>query len=109
MGVYARGFAARPQHVLLLALAAVCISGIAGSSSKAGQERDDEQLEGRAPTPLELQPGVVASFTHESYAPGSTARLVVQTKAHSLRFQLFHAGPEQVGTDGLNELQGVPM
>src|SRR5690242_10961133 len=99
MGVFARGLAARPQHVLLVAAAAVLISGIAGASPTA-RSQDDEHLEGRAPTPIELEPGVVASFSHESYAPGSTARLVIQTKSSSLRLQLFHAGPEEIATVG---------
>ncbi len=109
MGVFVRGSAARLQHALLLGLAAVCIAGIAGASSTAGQAQDDEQLEGRAPTPLELEPGVVASFTRESYAPGTVAQLRIQTSARRLRLQLFHVGPERVATHGFNEMQGVPM
>ncbi len=70
---------------------------------------DPEELEARAPTPIELQPGVEAAFARESYAPGDSAILVVSSKARNLRMQVLHAGPEHTSTYGYNEMRGVPV
>jgi hypothetical protein len=67
----------------------------------------DLDLEGRAPTAEELQPSVEAAFNRESYAPGTTARLVAfgqrprrraadlphRPGAHAHRRQRRAAGP----------------
>jgi hypothetical protein len=54
----------------------------------------DEELEGRAPTVIELTPGVEAAFPRESYAPRSDAELIVHDRAHGLTLQIFRVGPE---------------
>ena len=50
---------------------------------------------GRAPTTAELTPSVEAAFTHESYAPGATATLVISNRARGIRVQIFRSGPER--------------
>src|SRR5437868_1476735 len=65
---------------------------------------DDEELEGRAPTPIELQPGVEAAFPRESYAPGAHASLVIFSRARGLTVQILHSGPEHARTKGYNEM-----
>src|SRR5262249_4757623 len=70
---------------------------------------DDEEHEGRAPTPIELTPGVEAAFPRQSYAPGDTADLVLSNRAQRLELQIFHPGPEHQRTYGYNEMEGVPV
>jgi N,N-dimethylformamidase beta subunit-like, C-terminal len=48
---------------------------------------------GRLVTPVIRVRGVDASFSEESYAPGSTARLTVSTDARSLRLDVLRSGP----------------
>ena len=57
--------------------------------------------------------GVDAGFTRLSYAPGSRAKLAVETDARQLSLQFFHAGPEVApsiysGYDN-DELHGLPV
>jgi hypothetical protein len=68
-----------------------------------------EQLEGRAPNPAELQPSVEAAFPRESYAPGSTAALVISNEARDLKLQLFRVGPERVVTRSDSTMRGVAV
>jgi hypothetical protein len=68
-----------------------------------------EAYEARAPTPLELTPGVEAAFPRESYPPGSLASLVLFKRVRGVIVQVFHAGPERKMTVGYNEMQGVPV
>jgi N,N-dimethylformamidase beta subunit-like, C-terminal len=70
---------------------------------------EDEELEGRAPTAIELVPSVEAAFRRESYAPGETATLVVRPERKQVRLQLFRVGPERATTRGNNEMQGIPV
>ncbi|MGH3137143.1 MAG: N,N-dimethylformamidase beta subunit family domain-containing protein [Gaiellaceae bacterium] len=65
--------------------------------------------EGRAPTRAELLPSVEAAFERESYAPGETARLVISNRAHGLRLQVFHSGPERLVTRSNSTMNGVPV
>jgi hypothetical protein len=52
---------------------------------------------------------VEAAFPRESYAPGSTARLVLFNRAPRVMVQVFRAGPERRRTYGYSEMQGVPV
>src|SRR5438094_10478976 len=99
-----RGARRRTFTVLLLTAVAL----LAGASAQH-RPLDDDELEGRAPTPLELQPGVEAAFPRESYAPGEHASLVVFDSARGLRVQIFHSGPDQTRTKSHNEMDGVPV
>ncbi len=89
--------------VLLGALA------LLAAASTPNRPFDDEALEGRAPTPIELQPGVEAAFPRQSYAPGGRASLVIFNRARGLRVQILHSGPEHAVTKGYNEMQGLPV
>src|SRR5829696_6605999 len=96
------------RNVTALAAAATVVA--AGFLCVGGPRipaRDPEELEGRAPTPLELRPGVEAAFTRESYARGQSATLLVLTKARALTLQILQAGPEHARTTTYNEMQGV--
>jgi hypothetical protein len=65
--------------------------------------------EGRAPTPTELLPAVVAAFARESYAPETTATLVVSNKALGLKLQVFHSGPERLVTRSDSTMNGIAV
>jgi hypothetical protein len=73
------------------------------------QTVEEEEHEGRAPTDVELTPSVEAAFPEESYAPGSTARLVVSNRARGLTLQLFRVGEERQPTVGNVTMQGVAV
>jgi N,N-dimethylformamidase beta subunit-like protein len=75
----------------------------------AGSHTDDEELEGRAPTAAELRPSVEAAFPRESYAPGSSASLVIFNAARGVELQLFRSGPEKTATRRNDELRGVAV
>ena len=65
---------------------------------------------GRKPTtPVIRVLGVDAGFTRESYVPGETATLRVETDAYALSLQMFRAGPEDVPTYNDTLMNGVPM
>src|SRR5262245_36451589 len=92
-------------HGVLLGLLVLCLSAAAPHAVLG----EDEEHEGRAPTPIELTPGVEASFPRQSYAPGEVADLKLFNKAQGLRLQIFHSGPEHHRTYGYNEMQGIPV
>ena len=71
--------------------------------------RAPNDVEGRAPTYSQLTPAVEAAFVQESYAPETTATLVVSNRARGLRLQIFRSGPERVGTYGDVTMNGVPV
>ncbi|MCY7304318.1 MAG: hypothetical protein LH654_15070 [Thermoleophilia bacterium] len=65
---------------------------------------------GRRPTaPVIRVLGVEAGFTRESYVPGDTATLAVETDASALSLQVFRAGPEDVPTYNDTLMNGVPV
>ena len=65
---------------------------------------------GRRPTaPVIRVLGVEAGFTRESYVPGDTATLAIETDAIALSLQVFRAGPEDVPTYNDTLMNGVPV
>lgn len=65
---------------------------------------------GRRPTaPVIRVLGVDAGFTRESYVPGETATLRVESDALALSVQVFRAGPEDVPTYNDTLMNGVPV
>jgi len=98
-------------HHSAAAFVAAVVLATAGSGPAASTAaiEEDEELEGRAPTAIELVPSVEASFRRESYAPGETALLIVRPEPKQITVQLFRVGPERVSTYGYNEMQGVPV
>ena len=105
-----------PAHVspgaahctMLLVASATIVFGLT-SSLPAPSAAGKEELEGRAPTPLELQPGIEAAFPRESYAPGATASLVFFNGGRGVTLQVFQIGSEQAHTIGNNVMQGIPV
>ena len=90
-------------RILLLLAAIVLVVGPLAVSPPAPalplqlSLEEEEELEGRAPTIVELTPGIEAAFPRESYAPQSTATLKVYNRARGLRLQIFRTGPRARG------------
>jgi hypothetical protein len=63
----------------------------------------------RSTTPVIRVLGVDAGFTRESYVPGETATLRVETDASALSLQVFRAGTEDVPTYNDTLMNGVPV
>jgi hypothetical protein len=61
------------------------------------------------PTARKAIPSIEAAFRQESYAPGSTASLLVHNRASRLTLQVFHVGPERTSTIGDTTMNGVPV
>ena len=104
----------RTRTLLLLAVVVVLIGPLAVSTPAPALSVDpsyeeEEELEGRAPTAIELTPAVEAAFPRESYAPQSTATLKIYNRARGLRLQIFHAGPEGTRTVDNVTMNGVAM
>src|SRR5262249_6829317 len=89
--------------------AAVILAIFLASSPTTGGLLSTLSFVGRAPTPLELTPGVAAAFPAESYGPRSTATLVSFGKAPGVTIQVFQIGAETTPTVGHNDMQGVPV
>lgn len=64
---------------------------------------------GRAPTSDSPRRGVAAAFARESYRPGVTAKLVISSRAHGIRLQIFRSGPEDVPTKGNVTMNGIAV
>jgi N,N-dimethylformamidase beta subunit-like, C-terminal len=94
----------RRTHCVLLAAVALL-----AAASTPNRTIENEELEGRAPTPIELQPGIEAAFPRESYGPGASASLVIFNRARGLSVQIFRSGPEHTRTKGYNEMQGLAV
>jgi hypothetical protein len=92
-----------------LSLAILALGLLLCASAPAPRSIEDEDLEGRAPTPEELRPSVEAAFPLESYAPNSRASLVLFNSARGVELQVFRSGPERVHTVGYSEMQGVAV
>ena len=104
----------RTRTLLFLAVVLVVISSLGISTPATAlpvelSHEEEEELEGRAPTAIELTPGVEAAFPRESYAPQSTATLIVYNRARGLRLQIFHAGPEGTRTVDNVTMNGVAV
>jgi N,N-dimethylformamidase beta subunit-like, C-terminal len=103
------------RALLVPALAAVLAAlalptTTATNPSPRPQTVEVEEDEGLAPRPKwENTPGVAATFRRESYAPGSTAKLVLWRREAALELQLFRVGPEHTRTVGNVTMNGVPM
>ena len=95
----------RSLAALLVPVVVVATAGALPRGSQTGEE----EHEGRAPTGIELTRSVEAAFPHESYAPRSTARLVVHTRARGLTVQLFRVGSELVPTADNITMRGIAM
>ena len=70
---------------------------------------DEPTPEGRDPTRSELHPSVEAAFPLESYAPGSTAKLVISNRARELQLRIFRSGRERILTRTSTTMNGVPV
>src|SRR5437868_15154927 len=96
----------RALLVLLLSASLLPASGAPSMRPPAGEQ---DEIEGRAPTPEELRPSVEAAFLRESYRPGSIASLRMFNRASGIELQLFRISAEAPPTIGRSEMQGVPV
>ena len=103
--------ARRALRATLLVSAASILLGVpawALSSSTDGNAMLQRKQHG-CPTATEPIPSVEAAFRRESYAPGSTASLVVLTRARRLTLQVFRVGVKRTSSVGDITMNGVPM
>jgi hypothetical protein len=91
------------------ASAALLLLTLSGAATAHAPALDEEELEGRAPTAEEIRPTVEAAFARESYAPHSSATLVVSSRARGITLQLFRVGSEPVRTKGNSQMRGVAV
>ena len=102
--VPARG--ARRRTVLALILVALAAGVVTPLRSTGAREL----LDGRAPrTKASTRPSVTAAFPLESYAPDTTARLVISSPARSVTLQVFRAGAEYEKIAAHDEMRGIPV
>ena len=86
--------------------------GVAAWTELAGSAHGIAALKPKGhecPTAHEPIPSIEAAVGRESYAPGSTARLVVHTRASQLTLQVFRVGPERTVTMGNITMNGVAV
>ena len=96
-------------HLSARTLASAAVLLLALLAPASAPARAEDEPEGRAPTPTELQPSVEAAFPRESYAPGSTAKLVISNRAPGLTIQLFRVGPERIVTRSDSTMRGIAV
>jgi hypothetical protein len=94
--------------VLTATVVPLVLSGVRGDATERPTTPVVEH-EGRAPTAVELVPSVEAAFGDESYAPRTTATLVLTRGAPGVTLRIFRVGPERRPTRGNNEMVGVPV
>jgi hypothetical protein len=104
----------RVAHLLAIVVLVLATSGMRSTENEPSShnvaENEQEELEGRAPTVVELEPGVEAVFSRDSYARGEEATLRVAaggTAATSIR--ILRVGPESVATRQNDVMNGVPV
>src|SRR5215470_4640999 len=87
-----RRLASRRAHAGALGLAAFLPSlaiALSAVGSVSGGQLPGVNAKGRAPTPIDSEPGVQAAFEHQSYLSGETARLRIFAQSAALSYQLF--------------------
>ena len=99
---------------ILLVSVATILLGVAAWTALSSSAHDNANaiLEGggaRVPLSEEGDPVHRGGFRRESYAPGSTAYLVVYESAPQLTLQVFRVGPERTSTIGNITMNGVPV
>ena len=98
----------------LLVSVATILLGVAAWTALSSSAHDDANaiLEGdehECPLAKKATQSIEAAFRRESYAPGSTASLVVYDSARQLTLQVFRVGPERTSTIGNITMNGVPV
>jgi len=97
------------RRALLALLLAGSLLAVAGASTPPAPAGEQDEIEGRAPTPEELRPSVEAAFARESYRPGSVASLRIFNRASGVTLRVFRISADAPPTIGRSEMQGVPV
>ncbi|HYZ76149.1 MAG TPA: N,N-dimethylformamidase beta subunit family domain-containing protein [Gaiellaceae bacterium] len=97
------------RRALLARLLSASLLAVSSGSTMRPPAGEQDEIEGRAPTPEELRPSVEAAFADESYRPGSIASLRIFNRARGIRMQLFRIGSDAEPTRGRSEMQGVAV
>src|SRR5436190_13212021 len=97
------------RRALLALLLSASLLAMAGASTPPAPSGEQDEIEGRAPTPEELRPSVEAAFAAESYRPGSVASLRIFNRASGIRMQVFRVSSDAPPTIGRSEMKGVPV
>ena len=106
------------SHAFLILSASLLVSvstiplGVAAWVARSSGAHGDATLERKAhecPTATEPIPAVDAAFQRESYAPGTTASLVVYGPASRLMLRVFRVGSKRTSTISNVTLNGVPV
>jgi hypothetical protein len=91
---------------ILLGVAAwTALSSSAPDNANATLEGDEHEC----PLAKKATQSIEAAFRRESYAPASTASLVIYTRARQLTLQVFRVGAERTSTIGNITMNGVPV
>ena len=106
--------ASRAFRGTLLVSVATIVLGVAAWTALSTGAHDNanatlEREEHECPLAKTATQSIEAAFRRESYAPGSTASVVVYTRARQLTLQVFRVGPERTSTIGNITMNGVPV
>jgi len=88
---------------------AFLVAAAAAAALLLGMAEPTQILEGRDPSAVALLPSVEATFSHESYRPGETARLVISNGARRVTVQVFRSGAERAVARRIWTMKGVPV
>ncbi len=104
-----------PRRVLgkaLLVLVATILLGVAARTTPSSSAQGNavlEREEHECPTAHDPIPSIEAAFRRESYAPGTTASLVVHTRARQITLQVFRVAPTRTSAMANVTMSGVPV
>jgi hypothetical protein len=111
-GIHDQPNPCRVLDAALLVSVATIVLGGGARTALSSSAPDNAMLGGKehvCPTATDATPSVEAAFLRESYAPSSTASLVVQNRESRLKLQVFRVGPERTSTIGNITMTGVPV
>jgi hypothetical protein len=95
-----------------IGLVAAGVGILVGAGLLAAGGKGEPAREGRDSAALRAQtarPAVEAYFLRESYRPGATATLVVDTRLSAVNVQLFRTGDAPIEGKRRDEMRGVPV
>src|SRR6476659_3315073 len=101
------------RGTLLVSIATILLGVATWTALSSGSPDNANAIlkgdEHECPLAKKATQSIEAAFRRESYAPGSTASLVVYESAGQLTLQVFRVGPERTSTIGNITMNGVPV